>query len=78
MMVKNSDESVDINYNLNWSYVIDHPYSILITGASVSGNDNVLLNFVKHQRSDIDKNYIYTSKIHSNQRIKCLSTECKN
>ena len=57
--MKNYDDSVEINYHLNWSYILDHPYSILIIGASVSGNNNVLLNFVKHQRPDIDKNYLY-------------------
>ena len=36
-----------------------------------SGKTNVLLNLIKHQRTDIDK-LLYMSKIHSNQSINCL------
>ena len=27
-------------YNLNWSQISDHPYRILLTGASISGKTN--------------------------------------
>ena len=59
MMTKNYDESVEINHNPNWSYILDHPYRILIIGGSVSGNNNVLLNLIKHQRPDIDNIYLF-------------------
>ena len=50
--------SVEINHNPNWPYIPDHPYSILIIGDSVSGKANVLLKLMKHQRPDIDINYL--------------------
>ena len=43
-MMKNYDESVEINDNLNWPNVPDHLYRILIIGDSGSGKTNVLLN----------------------------------
>ena len=56
-MMKNYDQSVEINHNPNWSYIPDHPYRILIIGDSGLGKTNVLLNLIKHQRPDIDKIY---------------------
>ena len=29
-MMENYDESVEMNHNSNWSYILDHPYKILI------------------------------------------------
>ena len=58
-VIKNYDQSVEINHNLNWSYILGHPYRILIIGGSGSGKTNVLLNIIKHQRPDIDKIYLY-------------------
>ena len=58
MMMKNYDQSVEINHNPNWPYIPDHSYKILIVRDSGSGKTNVLLNLVKHQRSDIDKVYL--------------------
>ena len=58
-MIKNHDESVEINHNPIWPYIPGHPYRILITGGSGSGKTNVLLNLMKHQRPDIDKIYLY-------------------
>ena len=58
-MMKYYDQSVEINHNPNWPYIPDHPYRILIIGGSGSGKANVLLNLIKHQRSDIDKIYLY-------------------
>ena len=49
-MIKNYDESVKINHNPNWSYILDHPHRILVIGCSGSGKTNVLLNLIKHQR----------------------------
>ena len=43
-----------INHNLNWPCIPDHPYRILIVGASGSGKSNVLLNVMKYQRKYID------------------------
>ena len=57
--MKNYDESVEINHNLNWSYIPDHTYRILIIGGSGSDKTIVLLNVVKNQRLDIDKVYLY-------------------
>ena len=58
-MMKNFDQSVEINHNRNWLYIPDHPYRILIIGGSRSGKTNVLLNLIKNQRADIDKIYLY-------------------
>ena len=49
MMMKNYDESVEINHNPNWPYISDYPYRILITGGSGSGKTTVSLNLIKHQ-----------------------------
>ena len=51
-MMKNYDESIEINHNPNWPYISDHPYRILIIGGSGSGKINVLLNLIKHQRPE--------------------------
>ena len=58
-MMKNYDQSVEINHNRNCPYIPDHSYRILIIGGSESGKTNVLLNLIKHQRPDIDKIYLY-------------------
>ena len=36
-MMKNYDQSIEINHNKNWPYIPDYPYKILITGGSGSG-----------------------------------------
>ena len=41
--MKNYNESVEINHNRNWPYILDHPYRMLIIGGSGSGRTNVLL-----------------------------------
>ena len=43
-MMKNYNESVEINHNLKWPYIPDHPYRILIVGGSGSGKINVFLD----------------------------------
>ena len=59
MTMKNYDQSVEINQNLNWPFIPDHPYRILIIGGSESGETDALLNLTKHQRPDISKIYLY-------------------
>ena len=44
--------------NLNWPYVPDHPYRILILGRSGSGKTNASLNLSNNQPG-IDKIYLY-------------------
>ena len=56
-MMKNYDESVDINHKPNQSYIPDHLYRILIIAGSKSGKTNVLLNLIKNQQLDLDKIY---------------------
>ena len=45
-------------HNLDWPYVPDWPYRILIIGGSRSGKTNAFLNLINHQ-PDIDKIYLY-------------------
>ena len=59
-MMKNYDVSVEINHKTKCSYVPDHPYRILIIEVSESNKTNVLVNVIKHQWSDIEKNYFCT------------------
>ena len=40
--------------NLNWPYIPDHPYRILVIGGSETGKTNALLNLTNNQQ-DIDK-----------------------
>ena len=47
-----------IEHNLNWPYIPDHPYRILIVGGSGSGKTNALLNLINNQ-PDIDNIYLY-------------------
>ena len=58
-MMRNYDQSVEINHNPNCPYIADHPYRILIIGGVGLGKINVLLNLRKDQRPDIDKIYLY-------------------
>ena len=58
-MMKNYDQSIEINHNPNWLYILDHPYRILIISCSGSGKTNLLLDLIWHRRSDIDKIYLY-------------------
>ena len=59
-MIKNYDQSIEINHNPNWPYIPDHLYRILIIVGSGSGNiADALLKLIKNQRPDINKIYIY-------------------
>ena len=44
---------------MNWPFIPDHHYKILIIECSRSGKANVLLNLIKNQRPDTDKIYLY-------------------
>ena len=50
-------EPVKINHP-NWPYSADQPYRILIISGSGSRKTNALLNLIKHQQPDIDKNLL--------------------
>ena len=57
----NFDEYTNENkreHNLNWPYIPDHLYSILIIGGPGTGKTNALLNLINNQR-DIDKICLY-------------------
>ena len=45
-------------HNLQWPYIPDHPYRMLIIGSG-SGKTNVLLNLINKQ-PDTDKMYLYS------------------
>ena len=65
MMMKNYDQSVEINHNPNWPYILDHLYRILIIGNSGSAKTNVLVNLIENQDKILTK-FISTSKIRLN------------
>ena len=50
-------------HNLNWPYIPDHPYRILILGGSGSGKTNALLNLINNQ-SAIHKIYLYVKDLY--------------
>ena len=57
----NFDESTYKNkteHNLNYPYIPNHPYRILILGGPGSGKTNALLNLIDNQ-PDIDKIYLF-------------------
>ena len=83
--MKNYGESFEINSNPDWSYMLDHPYRILIIGGLKSRKTNLLLNLAKHQRPDIDKYILYVQdpfetkfRLIINGREKVRITELKN
>ena len=41
-MMKNYDESIETNHNPNWSYIPDHPCTILIISGSGSGKTKAI------------------------------------
>ena len=59
----NFDEYTNENkkeHNLDWPYIPDHPYRILIIGGSETGKINALLNLINNQQELIK--YICTQK----------------
>ena len=56
-MMKNYDESFEINRNPNYPYIPDHTYRVLIIVGLGSGKNKKLLNLTK--QPDIDKIYLY-------------------
>ena len=48
---------MEINHNINQPYILDYPYSILITDVSGPGKTNVLSNLIRNQQPNIDKIY---------------------
>ena len=50
---------VNLNHNLKFPYIPNHPHGILRIGGSGSGKTYVLWNFIKHQLPDFDKIYLY-------------------
>ena len=53
----------NITHNLNWSYVAERPYRILIITGTELGKVNVILSLIYHQEKDnqddvVDKIYL--------------------
>ena len=67
-MMKNYDESVEINRNPNCLYILDHTHRILIICDSRSDKTNVLLNLIKDQRPDIGKIYLYIKNLFESKK----------
>ena len=49
-MMKNYDESAEVNHNPNWRYIPFHLYIIFVIGGSRSEKTKTLLNLTKRQR----------------------------
>ena len=63
MTMLNININKNINkHNLNWLWISDHPYRILIIGGYESGRTNTLLNLIKQRDDDdysiIDKTFL--------------------
>ena len=54
-MMKNYDESAEINRDPKWPYILDNPYRVLINEGSGSSKTNVLLSLMEYQRPHIEK-----------------------
>ena len=50
-------------HNLDWLYIPDHPYTILIIGGSGSGKTNALFNLINNQ-PDTDRIYLYAKDLY--------------
>ena len=75
----NLDSIANKNYkkhNEKWPYIPDHPYRILIIGASGSWKTNTLVNLIKEQ-SDIDKIYLCARDL-DETKYKIFITKCKD
>ena len=62
----NFDEYTNENkskHNLNFPYILDHPFRILIIGGSGSGKTNALLHLINDQ-PDIAKIYLYPKDLY--------------
>ena len=59
MIMTNYDQSVEIDNNPNWPYILDHPNRISIIRGSGSGKTNVLLNLTRNHWPGIDKIHWY-------------------
>ena len=51
------------NYIPKWLYFPDHPWKISFIGGSGWGKNDVLLNLIKHQYTDIDKINFYVKDL---------------
>ena len=68
-----------VEHNLQWPYIPDHQYRILIIGGSGSGKTHALLNLINNQ-PDIDKIYLYAKdpyekKLQINYKLNPIVTE---
>lgn len=59
MLIKSYNESVEINHNANWFYILDHPYRNLFNSDSGSTKTNALLKLVKHKPAEIDEIHLF-------------------
>ena len=59
MMIKNNDESVEINHNPNWPFYLGQPDRTLIIRGWGSGKRSVLRKLIKHQKPDVEKSDLY-------------------
>ena len=60
-----TDENKKV-HNLNWPYIPDHSYRILIIEGSGTGKTSALLNLINNQQ-DIDKIYLYAKDPHEDK-----------
>lgn len=59
MILKNYDDSFEINNDSKQPCISDNPHKILITSGSGSAKANVLPNLIKNQQPDVEKICLY-------------------
>ena len=63
-------------HSAKWPYIPDHLYRIIITGGSVTGKTNALINLINEQ-NDIDKIYLYARDL-SKPKYEYLIKKCED
>ena len=76
-MMKNYDQSIEINHNPNWPYIPDHPHRTLIIWWFRIRKNKCVIEFNNKKNDQKMTKFTHMSKIHSNQSITCLLMEEK-
>ena len=70
MIMIDFDQWGELNHNPNTPYIPGQPYRTLIVSGTGEGNTNALLNLTKHQRTEIEKIYLYINPLECQKKVK--------